>query len=131
MIVKTTANYISRLKPNTLSIIAEMKFQFQSLILILTACFDFLKNSKPLTQFKIYFMTRFSLTVPVISPYPRCPQVTDALGLFLCPRFLFKFAVTLFNGVTLAAVGIKLHILCPRFSGVGDIISYCRELRLG
>ena len=94
MIVKTTANYILRLKPNTLSIIAEMKFQFQSLILILTACFDFLKNSEPFTQFKIYFMTRFSLTVPGASPYPRGPQVTDAPGLFLCPRFLFKFTVT-------------------------------------
>ena len=45
-------------------------------------------------------------------------QVTDAPGLFLCPRFLFKFAVTLFYCVSLAAIGIKLHILCPRFSDV-------------
>ena len=96
MIAKTTGNYILRLKPNTLYIITEMKFQFQSLISILTTCFDFLKNREPLTQFKIYFMTQFSLTVPGVSPYPRCPQVTDAPGLFLCPRFLLKFAATCF-----------------------------------
>ena len=62
LIMKTTKNYLLRLKPNTLYIIAE--FQFQSLISILTARFDFLKNSEPLTRFKLYFMTRFSLTVP-------------------------------------------------------------------
>ena len=118
LIAKTTGNFILRLKPNKLYIIAEKKFEFQRLISILTACFDFLKNSEPLTQFKIYFMTQFSLTVPGVSTYPRCPQVTDALGLFLCPRFLFKFAVTLFYCVSLAAIGIKLHILCPRFSDV-------------
>ena len=118
LIAKTTGNFILRLKPNKLYIIAEKKFEFQRLISILTACFDFLKNSEPLTQFKIYFMTQFSWTVPGVSPYPRCPQVTDAPGLFLCPRFLFKFAVTLFYCVSLAAIGIKLHILCPRFSDV-------------
>ena len=97
LIAKTTGNFILRLKPNKLYIIAEMKFQFQSLISILTTCFDFLKNSEPLTQFKIYFMTRFSWTVPVVSPYPRCPQVTDAPGLFLCPRFLFNTYLTWCN----------------------------------
>ena len=90
LIAKTTGNFILRLKPNKLYIIAEKKFEFQRLISILTACFDFLKNSEPLTQFKIYFMTQFSLTVPGVSPYPRCPQVTDAPGLFLCPRFLYE-----------------------------------------
>ena len=94
LIAKTTGNFILRLKPNKLYIIAEKKFEFQRLISILTACFDFLKNSEPLTQFKIYFMTQFSLTVPGVSPYPRCPQVTDAPGLFLCPPFLFKFTVS-------------------------------------
>ena len=94
LIARTTGNYNLRLKPNKLYIIAEMKFQFQSLISILTTCFDFLKNSEPLTQFKIYFMTQFSWTVPVVSTYPKCPQVTDAPGLFLCPPLLFKFTVS-------------------------------------
>ena len=72
-------------------------------------------------------MTQFSWTVPGVTPNPRCPQVTDALGLFLCPRFLLKFAVTCFYK---AAVGIKLQLLCPGFLGVGGyyiILCTCGE----
>ena len=105
-----------------------MKFQFHSLISILTTCFDFLKNSEPLTQFKIYFMTQFSLTVPGVSPYPRCPQVTDAPGLFLCPWFLLKFAVTCFY---LRPSASNYNFCAPGFRVWEDIISYCGEQRLG
>ena len=41
-------------------------------------------------------MTQFSWTVPGVTPNPQVSQVTDAPGLFLCPRFLLKFAVTCF-----------------------------------
>ena len=41
-------------------------------------------------------MTQFSWTVPGVTPNPQVSQVTDAPGLFLCPRFLLKFAATCF-----------------------------------
>ena len=123
MIVRTTGNYNPRFKPNKLYIIAEMKLQFQSLISILTTCFDFLKNSEPLTQFKIYFMSQFSLTVPGVSTYPRCPQVTDALGLFLCPRFLFKFTV-IYNT---CGRRHQITIFVPQVFGCGGILYYTVE----
>ena len=71
------------------------------------------------------FMTQFSWTVPGVSPNPRCPQVTDAPGLFLCPRFLLKFAVTCFY---LRPSASNCNFCAPGFWVWEDIISYCAHV---
>ena len=128
LIAKTTGNFILRLKPNKLYIIAEKKFEFQRLISILTACFDFLKNSEPLTQFKIYFMTQFSWTVPGVSPYPRSrmPRVY-----FCAPGFYLNLLSHCFIVYHLRPSASNCTFCAPGFRMWRDIISHCREQRLG
>ena len=69
-------------------------------------------------------MTQFSWTVPGVTPNPRCPQVTDAPGLFLCPRFLFNTYLTWCN-----TCGRRHHIatFVPLVFGCGGILYHTVE----
>jgi len=84
-----------------------------------------LHNSKFILWHSSHWLCRESRLIPGV-PRSRMPRVY-----FCAPGFCTKYII-LIDYITLAAVGIKLQLLCPRFSGVGGyyIILYRTVTRL-